>query len=568
MGKAAMLMVIASTIVMIGASKTRFEVAYELEETQAEYENKVLAREVSTSFFNVLADLSVKDFDGYRTQNTDITYQDAVLSFAAVGNSADEIGLSATAYVGNASHSVTGLLVRTGSTVLDAVTFDGPIKSAKGDGNNFLISGHDTNPLEEIGSGGDQPTYGIRTTLAESATAILAGVDGRQITGKHGINSVVTEPPAVDLDALRADILAYPHASIVNGDLKMQGNDVFGSPDSPGVLIVNGKFEMRGNAIGYGVVLVHGEIKMDDTSRWEGLVYAMDDKKPKSEFKGSSSIYGALILRTVAGDGSSGGGDLGLPGGHFDVDVFNGANTNEIYHEHQYDDKYDRTFVDLLSAGCKSDGGLCWEDVIGAGGYTNVRVQVSSPEMSSGVLLFETDTWSTALDRSPTEGLDRIFNVTELNTFRVTFDSLCAMRGTEPKNVQGDAGNRDGAFSIRIYDEETAGKPLIYELSVYHHIPKDFSGCSDTSGDGGTTVETNYGNPLEFKIQDDAQLFYSSKALERLPALLPSLQTGAEVITLEGVREVAAQRVRLANGEYSTERLYTSYEDHSSVGTY
>ena len=41
------------------------------------------------------------------------------------------------------------------------------------------------------------------------------------------------------------------------------------------------------------------------------------------------------------------------------------------------------------------------------------------------------------------------------------------MAQTEPKNVQNDIPNRDGAFSVRIYN--TANADLIYELSVYWH---------------------------------------------------------------------------------------------------
>ena len=565
MGKVAMLMVIASTIVMIGVSTSRIDAEIKLEQAQTEYTEKVLAREAATTFFNILTNASIKDFDGYRTENVDIMYGDALLSFSAVTNATDEVGLAATAYVGNASHSVSGIVVRTGESLLDAVTIDGPIKTARGDGNKYLITGYDTEPLGEIGSGGNSPTFGMRVTLGESAATILDELDGSQITGKYGNNSIVTGASPVDLDQLRTDILSYPYAVVYNEDLKMRGNDVFGSPDSPGVLIVNGKFEMEGNAVGYGVVLVNGELKMKGTSRWEGLVYAINDDRPKTELKEASSVYGALVMRTLSGTGSS-TEDLGLPGGHFDVDVFNGPNTNEIYHEHQYDDKYDRTFIDLLSAGCKTNGGLCWADVIGGGGFTNVRVTVSSPEMSSGILTFDTDSWSAPAGQSPAEGLDRVFNVNELNVFRVTFDDLCAMRGTQPSNVQNDSGNRDGAFSIRIYDEESAGKPLIYELSVYHHIPKDYAGCGDGEGDI-ETVDVNYGKPLEFRISGDANVVYSSTALMRLPGLLPSLEVEDEVIVLEGVRDVAGQRVRLANGEYSTDRIYTTYENHSSTGT-
>jgi len=559
MGKAALFMVLSSTIILIGVSTSRLKSQQGSAKTQVEYEEKVLAREAVNSFFNILTAESVKNFDDYRSQNDDISYGDAALRFSAVGNSTDEIGLSATAMVGNAWHTVTGNVVRTTTSLVDAVTIDGPISAITADGSKFLITGIDTNPLGEVGSGRLEPTYGIRTTSAQTALAITDKIDGSQISGKYGYNSMTIGESEIDLDALYGDILSFPYKVVLNGKQKFVKKEVFGSPDSPIVLVVNGDFEMGGTAVGYGVLLVNGgKIKMRDAARWEGLVYGLGDGK-KYEFKDNSGIYGALIMRSIPVDGSQDGTDLGLPGGHFDVDVFNGPTTNEIYHEHQYDDKYDRTFVDLLSTGCKTNGGLCWENIVAGGGFTNVRVQILNPQMSSGNLNFETDTWSTDPAQSPTAGIDRIFNVAELNAFRVTFAELCAMRGTQPGNVQGDAANRDGAFSVRIYDEESAGKPLIYELSVYHHIPKDYAGCGGTEGDG--SAETIPGNPLELAISGESKLFFSSKTLARVTNLIPSLDLESEIIRIEGVRNVIGERILQPSGEYITRQLFSSYED-------
>lgn len=316
MGKAAMLMVIASTIVMIGVSKSRLDTEVNLEETQSEYENKVLAREAANSFFNILASKSMEDFEGFRISETNLNYHDAVLDFSAVGTSANEVGLIAVAYVGNASHGISARIQMKMGGKLDAVTIDGTLGNLKATGSKFHISGLDTDPGGMLGEGGESATYGIRATNAATAQAFLDNVDASQLTGitgdsegvAMGTSSVITGPSGVNLNELYAEIKEYvandmPGAAYLDGDHAFVGNEVLGDPYHPVVYHINGDLDLGGTITGYGVLLVEGNISVaHGTPRWEGLIYATGVNASglggSTEFKGTVDIYGALILRT------------------------------------------------------------------------------------------------------------------------------------------------------------------------------------------------------------------------------------------------------------------------------
>jgi hypothetical protein len=266
MGKAALLMVIASTIIMVGVSSTRIETEVEMEGAQATYEEKVLAREAAISFFNILEGKTLADFDGFRTQNESVRYKDALMTFSAVGSSSDEVALSAVAYVGKASHSIVGTVVKAGGMPLAAVTIDGAIGNMKAAGNKFTITGLDTNPGEAIGAAGT-PTYGIHATKQGTADTFIDAIDESQITGIGNMDgsdahSVYTGP-TLDLDALYKNITTYAESGmeggyVYDGDQTYHGNDIIGSPTEPVVMVVNGDMDLGGTVSGYGVLLVNG----------------------------------------------------------------------------------------------------------------------------------------------------------------------------------------------------------------------------------------------------------------------------------------------------------------------
>ncbi len=150
----------------------------------------------------------------------------------------------------------------------------------------------------------------------------------------------------------------------------------------------------------------------------------------------------------------------GLPGGHFDVDVYDELTADEEYHEHQFDDKYDVTYVDIVN-----DPHLLFADIIGPAYPHELRAEFLNPHHGSGTFIFEADgvlrTGSARGDFTAT------FDPAKLTQFRVDFASLLELKATSPGDSQRDVADRNDAFSIRMFDVVTGD--LAYELAVYHH---------------------------------------------------------------------------------------------------
>ena len=113
-----------------------------------------------------------------------------------------------------------------------------------------------------------------------------------------------------------------------------------------------------------------------------------------------------------------------------------------------------------------------------------------------------------------------------MTEFAINFSTLQAMAQTEPKNVQGDITNRDGAFSVRIFN--TANDDMIYELSVYWHYKE---GGGKNKG-GEEEEEAAPGDPLDFSISGSSGVYYSSKALMRLKDILPTIDAAIDAAVI------------------------------------
>jgi fibro-slime domain-containing protein len=185
------------------------------------------------------------------------------------------------------------------------------------------------------------------------------------------------------------------------------------------------------------------------------------------------------------------GDDPGLPGGHFDVDVFEVGGA-KAWHKHEFDDAYDVNYVDIFA-----DTKLLYDELVGD--YPNdLRVEFMHPD-NSGAGTYEFQAGGPLLSGSTANGFAAVFTPSELTKFRVDFYSLPLLRQTVPSLVQNDVANRNDAFSVRMYDVIT--DELVYEVSVYSHVsngesspppppPPDEDSCGvslhDTQGAFGT----------------------------------------------------------------------------------
>lgn len=156
-------------------------------------------------------------------------------------------------------------------------------------------------------------------------------------------------------------------------------------------------------------------------------------------------------------------GDLGLPGGHFDTDVYVSApSTSPWDHTHEFDDKYNVTYVDIAN-----DVNLGFDVIVGSAYPNDLRLTMMNVHNGGGgTYVFEAGGPVEFGDTS--DGFETTFSPALLTQLRVTMLSLDDMRPTSPNNSQGDAADRDDSLSIRMYDVTT--DELVYELAVYHHF--------------------------------------------------------------------------------------------------
>ena len=531
MGKGILLMVLASSITLAIMRASEQQARLETEALEGSYKTKVLARELAYSAFNLLVANTSRDFSNYRGVVSDQAYSDGAMAYAATGNAEGPITLIAYGRQGSAIHQISATMVKSGETVLDAITFDGPFSSVRAIGSSFLISGLDVPANDDDQDGGDGPNgHAILTTLESARDDLLGEIDESQLIGIEGFGDIATADPTIDLDSLQQSILNHPDLITLQGDQRITGNDSFGSRENPVLISVTGDLTITGTVTGYGVLLVEGSFYTQGTLRWEGLVM-ISSAGGESEFKGTIDIYGALIVRSLTPSGESGGyDDAGLSGGHFDVDVFDWSG-RVTYHEHQYDDRFGVTSLNYVSDGCGTGGGLCWENNLASMDTDRIRVELTSTNYSGGSVLFRT----TALHLEGTigNGFSRDLDPASLTQFSVEFDEICDIDGSSPEMVQSDEANRSGVLTMKVFDIEPEDMgldaQLLHEVSIYRH-----SGASSCFGSDEARIDVL---PQSFYINGHVAIHKSASALNSIMDLLPSVESPPAEIKLISMRQ-------------------------------
>jgi len=536
MGKGLVVLVMASmsALTYMGANKIELDAA--TEKVRTDYIEQVLSRELAHSAFNLVVSRVTKDFTGYRSEDSDRAYGDGMYAFSASGDAQGPIVITAYGKVGGALHLIQAELTRTGVPILDAMTVDGPMASVTGQGSSFVISGLDKPANETDAEGGNGADgHAIRTVLASSSTAFSEAIDADQLLGLKGPSDVASGAPNVDLAVLQSAILENENLIVLEGNQRITGNKVFGSPEAPVVMRVAGNLTVRGTVEGYGVLLVEGSFSNSGTIRWEGLVL-LSSNGGDHEFKGNVDLYGALVLRSTTQEEESGGYlDAGLIGGHFDVDVFDGTG-NLQYHQHQYDDRFNVTGLNFLSTNCEVDGGLCWNRNVVEKNVDRVRVSILNTGEATGT--FELQTTSGLEQGDLSSDVVREVAVADLESFSIGFNSACHMSGTSPGEVWADESSRHGQLRLTVHDfsPEESGQPaiLMHELVLYRHSVDSLCNVDDH---GSVDVQ-----PISFYINGNVHIHSSASALRKLEGVLPVLQVPPPEIKMTTVRQNSARK--------------------------
>jgi len=527
MGRGILLIVLASTLSLSKMTASETETEIETQLVRTEYQEKILARELAHSAFNLVVANSTRDFTSFRESLSDRAYGDGMFAYSATGDSQGPIVIEAFGMVGGTVHRIDGVLEKSGDALFDAITIDGPFSSVTGIGNSFMISGLNV-PVgdeEEVGVSADG--HSIRTVLDEARLQLLDEIDGDQLVGIQGDGDVVSGAPNLDLDALQDSVLSHPDLVTLDGNQRFNGNTEFGTRENPVLMSINGDVRINGSVSGFGVLFVNGSLQAMGTLQWEGLVI-VSSVEGGVELRGTVDLYGALVMRSLTTSGESGGySDAGLMGGHFDVDSFGPLN-DLVYHEHQYDDMYEVAELDFLKSGCGTDGGLCWTQNVVEPGYENIRLELLGTAGIDGDLQFETPTL--LVEGSISDGFSRETLTSDLLDFSLSFNSVCGIKGSAPESVRGDSLNRGGMLTLQVFDADgPEDDDPIHEVSIYRH--SDSSSCSGSEDPSPIDVQ-----PQSLYINGNVGIHRSESALNNVVGLLPSLEAPPVEIKLSSMR--------------------------------
>lgn len=322
MGKSALLLAIVSIYSWTMTSSNQNRVRLEIEDEQAFYEEKVLAREQALSGFNLVVSNTENDFKTYRLDLESTEYGDGEFSISAITGPDNIVQVTATGKVGRAEYVIVGDMKSVSGAKLAALNIDGLVSNARGIGASYLINGINTNP-DDSQPGGPN-AFGVYSTSYEAheemqdglrAELVMGGEYGDPGSFAYEEQAFLDNPDdAPDFDALSSSILGLclpsassevepfvPHSAcdvLPTGDYVFAGNDVFGSPDYPTIMIVDGNATFRGNIQGYGILYVKGDFKTEvGQPRWEGLIFA-STQGGEHELRGQPHLYGAVVLRS------------------------------------------------------------------------------------------------------------------------------------------------------------------------------------------------------------------------------------------------------------------------------
>lgn len=526
MGRGLLLIVLASSITISKMNASEKETEIETQVVLTDYQEKVLSRELAHSALNLVVANVSRDFRAYRDQVSDRAYGDGMYAYTAEGDAAGPVTVVSYGQVGDVIHQITAILEKSGTPVLDAITLDGPFSSVTGSGTSFSISGID-GPLageDESGFFGADG-HAIRTTLPAARDMFLSNIAADQLQGVDGSGDVVAGESNTDLDALQDSILAHPSLMTLQGDQRFNGNDDFGTRESPVLMSVNGDVKITGSVEGYGILLINGSLVTPGSLTWEGIIMVVSDGG-STDLRGNVDIRGALIMRSQTAAGESGGyTDAGLLGGHIDVSVMRASNI-KIYHEHQYDDKWDVSTLDLLSPDCQTDGGLCWATNVDSSGASTVHLALSGTSSIGGQLYLETG--STLVETDLSEGLDLDIDPAELAAFQFRFDAVCDVKGSDPETVDLDSAGRDGMLRLQVTNPANADS-LLHEVVVYRHSSAET--CSGSEDPGLVDVA-----PQTFYINGDVNIQRSAEALNNVSGLMPMIEPEPAEIRMTSMR--------------------------------
>jgi Tfp pilus assembly protein PilX len=226
------------------------------------------------------------------------------------------------AYVGRSPWVPPGTIYLPGASTKVSETFNG---------SSFLVTGIDTNPWGAVGSGSATPILGIATTDSATTTEVTTTLGSSRygnVTGQGSNPSVASIPVSANLDVdqlatnlINLGVEGVDRKTTSGGSLKT--SDLGTSSSNPKIVhLTNSSPSLTcgsgsdPSAVGYGVLIVDGNLTVNGLFRWNGLIIftgpttsAATIKLAGASASEGSTFWGSLLIRAPT---TNAGSSVGL----------------------------------------------------------------------------------------------------------------------------------------------------------------------------------------------------------------------------------------------------------------
>ncbi|MEZ4694847.1 MAG: hypothetical protein R2832_00385 [Rhodothermales bacterium] len=304
MGRAILVLAAAILLGLVTISYGGQQTRMATDETSADYEYKVVARDIAHSGLDkALSDTRTKLMAGQKSWSG-VEVAGGSYDATVTDNMYGDMTIEVEARTNDVVHSVQSNVIFE-SPFPAAVVLSGDDIQSMGVGNGFRISGMDMrSPSRGAGNGFLRPVYGIMANSATNASSAMSNMPAGSIVGQGGDASITS---GVDITAYESLYLeALSSASLVSPLPPYSGT--YGTVDNPTVVRVTGDFSPTGNFSGAGLLIIEdGDVNISGSFDWEGLVLIRRVAVPNVSIQlgGNATIHGGLIAMESTGASSS-----------------------------------------------------------------------------------------------------------------------------------------------------------------------------------------------------------------------------------------------------------------------
>lgn len=283
MGKYAALITLAIGLGMTVLATQGMQTDLDTSKDQAARQEKVLAREIANSAFEMGVSELKRDFENWRASRTDVPHEGGSYDLSASGSTNGPVSLVALGHHGGATYKIKGRVTKdtTVSALANAITASIPIDidvSGGGCSGNPCVSGYDL--------GGGEDRHGI---------TLPAGSDVEDVCEEFD-DKVVGRGKGCDVKSRTEETDDWVERKMNQLDSEIQKAIANGSED---VMVCDTKphCDISDYPDRSGILYVKSELRYNGEEEWKGLVFVAGGGSVRINGGGSAkNINGGLML--------------------------------------------------------------------------------------------------------------------------------------------------------------------------------------------------------------------------------------------------------------------------------